>query len=627
MKVSIKAKELQECPGVDIVAVVDRSGSMNCECSAADENGKSLENGFSVLDIVKHSVKTVIKTLRPQDRLSLIIYDDKTDVMFTLESMNEDGQNMALPIVDGIESRNSTDIYSALKEAVNIVQMREDKSRNPAIMLFTDGVPNRSPKEGEIVALQNLIREKQLSVPIHTFGFGYNLDSSKLYDMAKVSNSGMNNFIPDAGMVGTIFVNAISNILTTAAIDVKFKMNLQDKGIVNEMMVGDWNIEQTENELTVHVGSVRFGQVLEFLIALDNSTEIDIAQKIEYEVANKKFETQTISSPELLAEEQFSNELFRLQTVSVLAQSLKKEQENKPEYFAGFLQTTKDIPALQDNEVSKDLLANLEDQVVMALSTPQFFNKWGKHYLRSLLRALQMKIKNNFKDPAVEHFGGEQFEKFVEMADDIFVSMPPPTPTHKRPQQYNSGPIDMSQYHNRGGGCFGPESIVEMNDGSFKLIKNLVKGDVLKGGSKVVCLTKFFEKDGYSNICTLPNGLQITAWHPILHENEWKFPCQIVQPRLIHMPIVYNLVLDSIHIVEVNGTPAICLGHDYEEGILKHEYFGSQRVVDDLKKSAGWESGIVEIRSGANGAIKRNGGFNQFSIEGGDQMISQIQCA
>lgn len=36
MKVSIKAKEVQECPGVDIVAVVDRSGSMNCECKAAD---------------------------------------------------------------------------------------------------------------------------------------------------------------------------------------------------------------------------------------------------------------------------------------------------------------------------------------------------------------------------------------------------------------------------------------------------------------------------------------------------------------------------------------------------------------------------------------------------------------
>lgn len=93
------------------------------------------------------------------------------------------------------------------------------------------------------------------------------------------------------------------------------------------------------------------------------------------------------------------------------------------------------------------------------------------------------------------------------------------------------------------------------------------------------------------------------------------------------MPIVYNLVLDSNHVVEVNGTPAICLGHNYEEGILKHEYFGSQRVIEDLKQFPGWENGVVEIRGGADGAIKRAGGFNGFSIKDGDEMISGIQCA
>ena len=112
-----------------------------------------------------------------------------------------------------------------------------------------------------------------------------------------------------------------------------------------------------------------------------------------------------------------------------------------------------------------------------------------------------MKIKNNFKDPGVEHFGGEQFNKFVELADDIFVSMPPPTPTHKKPQHANNGPIDMNDYHNRGSGCFGPDSLVQMKDGSSKPIKQLMKGDIVFGGSKVICVTKLFEKDGYSNIC------------------------------------------------------------------------------------------------------------------------------
>ena len=117
--------------------------------------------------------------------------------------------------IDEVRTRGATDIYSAVLKAVEIIENRLEKSRNPAIMLFTDGQPNRSPPEGEIAALKKL----NTKCPIHTFGFGYNLNSGLLYEMAQVS-SGMNCFIPDATFVGTIFVNAISNILTTAAVDV-----------------------------------------------------------------------------------------------------------------------------------------------------------------------------------------------------------------------------------------------------------------------------------------------------------------------------------------------------------------------------------------------------------------------
>jgi len=50
-------------------------------------------------------------------------------------------------------------------------------------------------------------------------------------------------------------------------------------------------------------------------------------------------------------------------------------------------------------------------------------------------------------------------------------------------------------------------------------------------------------------------------------------------------------------------------------------------VIEDLKKFPGWESGTVEVRGGADGSIQRKGGFNNFSLEKGDQMISGIKCA
>jgi Mg-chelatase subunit ChlD len=91
---------------------------------------------------------------------------------------------MAMPVIEGIKDRGATNIFKAITEALNIIELREDKSRNPAIMMFTDGVPNNSPPEGEVKAIENVLESKKMACPIHTFGFGYNLDSSKLYDIA-----------------------------------------------------------------------------------------------------------------------------------------------------------------------------------------------------------------------------------------------------------------------------------------------------------------------------------------------------------------------------------------------------------------------------------------------------------
>lgn len=56
---------------VDIVAVIDRSGSMS--------GGK--------LDLVKKTLHIVVTQLTPKDRLSLIVYDDTVDMIFNLTSI------------------------------------------------------------------------------------------------------------------------------------------------------------------------------------------------------------------------------------------------------------------------------------------------------------------------------------------------------------------------------------------------------------------------------------------------------------------------------------------------------------------------------------------------------------
>ena len=40
-----------------------------------------------------------------------------------------------------------------------------------------------------------------------------------------------------------------------------------------------------------------------------------------------------------------------------------------------------------------------------------------------------MQIKNNFRDPAVQHFGGQMFNDFADKADDIYNNLDPPVPS------------------------------------------------------------------------------------------------------------------------------------------------------------------------------------------------------
>ena len=55
------------------------------------------------------------------------------------------------------------------------------------------------------------------------------------------------------------------------------------------------------------------------------------------------------------------------------------------------------------------------------------------------------------------------------------------------------------------------------------------------------------------------------------------------------------MVLERDHIVYLNGTPLILLGHNYNKPILKHHYYGSQQVIRDLQSMEGWNEGLVQI--------------------------------
>ena len=102
-------------------------------------------------------------------------------------------------------------------------------------------------------------------------------------------------------------------------------------------------------------------------------------------------------------------------------------------------------------------------------------------------------------------------------------------------------------------------------------------------------------KMGIREMVDLEGGLSITPWHPIKKNNQWTFPANIETPVVKTCSSVITLVLDDYHIGFINGYECIMLGHGFSGDVISHPYYGTQKVIDDLKQNYGYKFGKVVI--------------------------------
>ena len=247
----------------------------------------------------------------------------------------------------------------------------------------------------------------------------------------------------------------------------------------------------------------------------------------------------------------------------------------------------------------KDLLANITDQVYLAVSQ-EYYSKWGKHYLYMFATGLREQINTNFKDPCVQHFKGFSFERYQTELDQVVEHVPAPPPSliyQGRTYEVRS----MSFFNSTSNPCFLPYNRVRMGDGTMKQVSDIKKGDRVKtphGSSRVLCVLKTFMEAGVPCMISQVGTLYVTPWHPIRYNDEWVFP-QDIQPAIPTVTdAVYSFVIEEHHIMNIENTDVICLGHGYTNGILKHPFWGTHKVIESMKRSLGWEKGIIHLRSG-----------------------------
>jgi len=258
------------------------------------------------------------------------------------------------------------------------------------------------------------------------------------------------------------------------------------------------------------------------------------------------------------------------------------------------------------SDFARDLMKDYLGQVKEALSTSDSYKRWGIHYLLSLGSAHLNQKRNNFKDPGVQHYGGELFEELTDVLDNVFNKLPPPVSTRNvntyggRGGRVSAPVSSMATYNTSSDPCFHGDCTVTSLDGNPILMKNLKKGDEIISApgmpfDTVKCIVKTKCNNGMSELVTFDSGLKITLWHPIMHGLKWVFPSDIGLSFEEQCDYVYNVIMENRQPINVNGVKCCTLGHNIKGNVIGHEYFGTDKVIDDFSKMSGWEDGLVKL--------------------------------
>ena len=160
------------------------------------------------------------------------------------------------------------------------------------------------------------------------------------------------------------------------------------------------------------------------------------------------------------------------------------------------------------------------------------------------------------------------------------------------------------------GGCFSGNGKVKLINNSYKKIKELKKGDVLENGAIVKCLI-IIPINRKLEVVEL-NGEFFSLKHPVIFNGNWTYPKNIKKSEEIFIDNWYNLILSNGFSVKINNIEAITLGHNQKNGIAYHPYFGTEKVIDALKKYKKFKDGEIVINKKLNVERDENGRISKY---------------
>ena len=248
LRLGIKGKTIpeNELPNSNFVLLIDVSGSM-------DSNDK--------LELLKVGFKQMVDELRPTDRIAIVTYAGKVEVL--LNSTYCEEKDKIKKAIDNLKASGSTAGGAGIQKAYEIAEQNFIPDGNNRIILGTDGDFNVGISSKDEL-IEFIIQKRKGGVYLTVLGVGTgNLNDAMMEQLANNGN-GTYEYIDNVKQIKKVFVYEKSKFYTIAK-DSKVQVTFNSEKVKAYRLIGYENRVLNNNDFEddlVDAGEIGVGQTI-----------------------------------------------------------------------------------------------------------------------------------------------------------------------------------------------------------------------------------------------------------------------------------------------------------------------------------------------------------------------------
>src|SRR5712671_1808938 len=272
LAIGLKARpiSLGDLPANNLVFLIDVSGSMETD---------------DKLPLVKSAFELLVNQLRPQDRVSIVVYAGNAGLVLPSTSGSE--KTAILDAIARLEAGGSTAGGAGIRLAYDVAQKNLIRGGNNRVILATDGDFNVGvSSDAEMV---RLIEERRASgVFLTALGFGTgNLKDSKMEKLADHGN-GHYAYVDNLLEAKKVFVRELGGTLRTVAKDVKLQLEFNPARVAAYRLIGYEDRLLSDADFAKDAGDMGAGHTVTALYEVipagaDNDPDLPETSRLRYQ--------------------------------------------------------------------------------------------------------------------------------------------------------------------------------------------------------------------------------------------------------------------------------------------------------------------------------------------------------